>query len=148
MGVGFPKVDPKFVRELPLQGVPGDVAMATAGAATVTYGAAGNNACHGVNNITVGFSATPTAPVAFTISDGVTVIFTAEIAAAGSTTFSFRADKLGSPNNPMVLNLPSGGSGNVGSVSVGDHVLETHQYQQGGPDFTNVANGHFVAVLF
>ncbi len=59
----------------------------------------------------------------------------------------FDAGKMGVPNQAMVLTLPDGGSGVVGSVSVGTHFTLPNQYVQGGVDFSNNANDYYLAAV-
>lgn len=86
-------------------------------AAIVTY-AAISGQYHSLEQITCGYSATPTGGN-LKIEDGSgTVVFSCDISAAGPTVFSFPRGIRGSANTALIITLAAGGSGITGKVNV------------------------------
>ncbi len=54
----------------------------------------------------------------------------------------------GAPDNALTITLPDGGSGVVGSVSVGTHFLLANQGQTWGADFAYPANSMYAGAIF
>jgi hypothetical protein len=95
-----------------------DCATAASNTAVVlTYAADTAGLAHAVEQVTVSYTATPTAGT-FKIEDGSgTVIFgPVAIATAGEHTFVFHTPKRGTANTAMILTLAAGGT-TVGQVS-------------------------------
>ncbi|MFH0983777.1 MAG: hypothetical protein V2A79_19860 [Planctomycetota bacterium] len=97
-------------------------APAAATAAVITYAAAVGYR-HVITGIAWSYDAAPTGGL-LTITDGVAVVFTMGITAAGAGVIVFPQPKRGTVSAAMIVTLASGAGAVVGKVSVLNHWKE------------------------